>query len=234
MKTHDKYILLFDLDGVLVMDGDVSNPNLSEIISLHPDIVEIFQKITFPIAILTHRSRCEAEYILVALKISRKKLVGCFTAEDLLSAALMRHQYGMLLKQGLKKSFILPVLEEKYGFKKENIALVDDQPENLDVLMEDGIGLTMLAPHVVFRSQNSVMSFNLEQVISIFNKWTASHNQKQRDKITTVLENKQRYLGLWSQTRMNVDSVNKIPIYFRRVVRKVRKSIAWVLWPIIR
>jgi len=75
MRTLDEYILLFDLDGVLVMDGDINNPNFSEIISLHPDVVEIFQKITFPVAILTHRSRSEAEQILAALKINKKKLV---------------------------------------------------------------------------------------------------------------------------------------------------------------
>jgi len=231
MKGLDEYILLFDLDGVLVMGGDVSDSDFSEIISLHPDIVESFQKITFPVAILTHRSRSEAEQILAALKINRKKLVGCFTAEDLLSSALINRQYGTLLKEGLKKSFILPLLEDKYGFKKENVAIVDDRPENLSVLMEGGIGLTMLAPHVIFRSQNSVISFNFEQVIGKFEKWTANHNQEQRSEI---LENKQRDLGLWSQTGMHVDKINKMPIYFRRVVRNIRKTIVWIFRLIIR
>jgi len=234
MKTLDEYILLFDLDGVLVMNGEVNNPDLSEIISLHPDVVEIFQKITFPIAILTHRSRSEAEQIITALKINRKNLVGCFTAQDLLKSALMNRQYGVLLKQGLKKSFILPLLEDKYGFKKENVAIVDDRPENLSVLMAGGIGLTMLAPHVVFRSQNSVMSFDLEQVIITFEKWIGNHNQEQRSTITTVLENKQRHLGFWSHTGINVDSLNKTPIYFRRIVRNIRKSIVRVFQLIIR
>ncbi len=234
MNTLDEYILLFDLDGVLVMNGDVSNPKLSEIISLHPDIVAVFQKITFPIAILTHRSRSEAEQILTALKINRKKLVGCFTAQDILYSALKSRQYSVLLKQGLKKSFILPLLEDKYGFKKENVAIVDDRPENLSVLMESGIGLTMLAPHVVFHSQNSVLSFDLEQVIITFKKWTTNHNQEPRSKIATLLEKKQRHLGRWSQTGINVDRMNKTPIYFRRAVRKIRKGLVWVLRPIIR
>ncbi|VAW83434.1 hypothetical protein MNBD_GAMMA16-1329 [hydrothermal vent metagenome] len=226
MSTLNEYILLFDIDGVLAMDGDVNNQNLSEIISLHPNIVEVFQNITFPVAILTHRSRREAEQILSALKINRKKLVGCFTAQDLLSSALLKHQYRTLLKQGLKKSFILPLLEDKYGFKKENIAMVDDRPENLSVLMKSGVGLTMLAPHVVFRSENSVMSFDLEQVISIFKQWVANHDQKT---ITTALTNKQRYLGGWSQTGMDIEMMNKTFIYCRRAVRKVRKSIAQVI-----
>ncbi len=51
MSIAKEYILLFDLDGVLAMDGDASNQGLSEIISLHPNVVEVFQKITFPVAI---------------------------------------------------------------------------------------------------------------------------------------------------------------------------------------
>jgi len=107
--------------------------------------------------------------------------------------------------------------------------MIDNLPENLSVLKEGGIGLTMLAPHVAFRFQNSVISFNFEQVIGTFEKWTANQNQK-----SEMLENKQRDLGLWSQTGMNVDRINKILIYFRRVVRNFRKSIVWILRPIIR
>lgn len=225
MSIASESILLFDIDGVLAMDGDTNNKAFSEIISLHPNVVEIFQKITFPVAILTHRSRHEAEQILAALKINKNKLVACFTAHDILRSALENHQYALLLKQGLKKSFVIPLLENKYGFKKENIAVVDDRPENLSVLVENGVGLAMLAPHTISRCQNSVMSFELEQVISLFNEWIANHQRGMKEKKSIVLTGKQRHLDVWSQTGKKIEAKNKIFIYFRWAGRNARKGI---------
>ncbi|NOY71586.1 MAG: hypothetical protein GXP14_04295, partial [Gammaproteobacteria bacterium] len=146
------------------------------------------------------------------------------TAHDIFRSALENHKYTLLLKQGLRKSFIVPLLESKYGFKKENIAMVDDRPENLAVLMESGVGLTMLAPHTILRCQNSVMSFELEQVINIFNEWTTHRHQGVKNEMSVVLTSQQRHLGAWSQTGIEIKMMNRTFSCFRRIVRSFRKN----------
>ena len=111
-------LLLLDLDGVVAIEIVPPQVARLEIILLHESLLhEMLSGISVPVVILTHRSRAEANLILQLAGLTSKEVAGVIAAEDILRAAVKSSRRWLLLRHGLKKSWILPDVEKRYGVR---------------------------------------------------------------------------------------------------------------------
>jgi hypothetical protein len=164
-------LLLLDLDGVVVIE--IAPPHVAklEIILLHELIDEILGNIHVPIVGLTHRSRAEANLILQSAGLTDREVAAVIAAEDILKAALKSGRRWLLLRHGLKKSWILPEVEKRYGVARRDIAFIDDRHDNLEDMLENGIGLAILAPSGMAIDGLNLVSFDLKQIVRLLEDW---------------------------------------------------------------
>jgi hypothetical protein len=162
-------LLLLDLDGVVVFEsGPPLLPSL-EILRLHDGLAAALRSLDAPVVVLTHRSRREALHILDAAGLPPTALEGILAAEDLFRAGLRHGGPLGLLRHGLRKSWVLPLIERRWGVPPERIAFVDDRLDNLEDLMARGLGLALHAPSAVTGTR--LVSFELAEVVRLFVAW---------------------------------------------------------------
>jgi len=165
------FILLLDLDGVLVVETAPSATADSEIVLLHKTLAETITPLTCPVVVLTHRSKSEARLILSAMKLGSVPFVA---AEDLYASARRQAGFGSLFLRGLAKSWILPEIEALYGISRANIAFIDDNEKNAGDMLAAGIGLALLAPSSISPDGTTLTTFSMDEAIGLVQRWTGS------------------------------------------------------------
>lgn len=166
-------VLLLDLDGVVALECKFRTTDSLELIRLHKLIDIRVQAVTGKIAVLTHRSKKEARRLLKAAGVDSSKIEAVFAAEDIAIAAIKAGRGLELLRDGLKKSFVLPEVERRFSVKKQHIAFIDDQRTNLDDVLSCGVGLGLLAPSSFCQENNVVRTFALDELTRILSQWRA-------------------------------------------------------------
>lgn len=164
-------LLLLDLDGVVILELTPPHVIEMEIILLHELLDDLLSQIGIPVVILTHRSRAEAKLILQSANI--RDIAGIIAAEDIFKAALKCKPWR-LLRDGLRKSWALKTIEQRYGINRQNIAFIDDRQHILDDMMSNGLGLAILAPSVIAPDGSSLESFDFGQLIDTIKGWDRS------------------------------------------------------------
>lgn len=162
--TSAARLLLLDLDGVLVLEGVPPLTAGRELLRLHPDLA-LLDALDMPMAVLTHRSRREAERILAAIGFNATRLVAVVSAQDILSEALRQGDVLVLLRGGLAKRHALSLIERTTGIGRNDIAMIDDRDINLRSLLDAGLGYALLAPSAVAEDGASLTTFELEQAV---------------------------------------------------------------------
>ena len=112
MGLIGQYMLLLDLDGVVVFEAEPPLVPATELILLHEGLGTALDALGIPVVVLTHRSRREARQILRAAGLAVKALSAVIAAEDLFMAGV-RHAPLQLFKRGLRKDLVLSVLERR-------------------------------------------------------------------------------------------------------------------------
>ena len=69
-----EFMVMFDLDGVLVVEDSRQALSKQQVFLLHQDAETIFDKFAAPVGVLTHRPRREARAILSAAGIDDSDL----------------------------------------------------------------------------------------------------------------------------------------------------------------
>jgi 3-deoxy-D-manno-octulosonate 8-phosphate phosphatase KdsC-like HAD superfamily phosphatase len=164
-------LLLLDLDGVLVTDGDGDTSVGSEIIKIHKELVKHLNNLHLPVAILTHRSRCEALQIVDALGLSTYELHNIFTANDIFFFGLRFKGVSFLIKNGSQKSIILSYIQKRYNIEASNVAFIDDRLWNVEDLLNAGIGLGINVPAAKVIDQHKIVTFSLCAALDKVKKW---------------------------------------------------------------
>ncbi|WP_426955251.1 HAD family hydrolase [Muricoccus radiodurans] len=168
-------LLLLDLDGVVVFEASPPQVQAMEILLLHELLGEMLTELALPVVVLTHRSRREATRILRAAGLEEgRELAGVMAAEDLFQAALRHGGPLRLLSRGLRKSWILPVIEQRFGVPRGKIAFIDDRLDNLEDLLAHGIGLGLHAPSAIADDGASLTSFDIRELVSQLREWQAA------------------------------------------------------------
>jgi hypothetical protein len=164
-------LLLLDLDGVVVIEISPPHAAKLEIILLHDLLNEALGSIDVPVVVLTHRSRAEANLILQSAGLTSREVAAVIAAEDILKAALKSGRRWRLLRHGLKKSWVLPEVEKRYGVARRDIAFIDDRHDNLEDMLGNGIGLAILAPSSIAVDGSSLVSFDFKQMVRLLEDW---------------------------------------------------------------
>ncbi len=164
-------LLLLDLDGVVVLEMAPPYVEFLEIIRLHESLDKVLRDLGVPVVVLTHRSRAEANRILQSAALTEMELAGVVVAEDIFLAALRSGRPWQLLSRGLKKSWALSVVEQRYGINRQRIAFVDDRLDNLQDLLAHGIGLALHVPSGVEANGLGLVSFDFHQVVRLLKDW---------------------------------------------------------------
>jgi hypothetical protein len=207
--------LVLDIDGVLIYER--SGPE-REILLLHSNLDEALRRAGCPVYLLTHRSRAETNEILAVLGLDRASYQYCFTASDILWAALRSGRFTALMKGGLRKSLILPTLQTKYGLSPADICFVDDTLGNVADMQMHGVGHVLHAPSSM--DSGTITTFDFEEVLSLSDVWRAESNPATRS-LTPV----RRELGPWCRTGSNSRlSARTLFNRLRRSLRAVRKQ----------
>lgn len=162
MKT-DNHLLLLDLDGVLV----VENTNTA----IHQGLNKLLCSTQIPYAVLSHRNTKEALQVVKHLNLQTDFFRGCFGAEQILKSAIRHGKIFTLLREGTKKSLILPFLNEKFHIPVNNMIFIDDRASNGKDMKSNGVGLVMVAPSDRTSLNGTTTSFDFEIVFHIINKW---------------------------------------------------------------
>jgi hypothetical protein len=160
----NKAILFVDLDEVLVTRLSVS-PDEETIVMIQPAAESKLKDRFGQLMILTHRSRKEALQIvnkINGLQCFAKDLVA---AEDIIRAAILTGQIFSLLRNGIEKKLYLPIAERKYGINRRRFAILDDNPSNVDGILNSGGGLGLLAPKPEING-GEVTTFDFDKVLS--------------------------------------------------------------------
>lgn len=165
-------VLLLDIDGVLLYEVPASAHGEQEVIRLHGRLAGCLWPFRKRVFVLTHRSRREAHELLQCAGIDRGLVEYCFTADDMLSAALRSWQIPALLRAGLRKSLILPRLRERYGIEPQDVCFVDDRAENLQEMLNAGVGYGLHAPSEL-RPDGALVTFDFADVVARFQDWNA-------------------------------------------------------------
>ena len=164
-------LLLLDLDGVVAIEMVRPQVARLEIILLHELLHEMLSGISVPVVVLTHRSRAEANLILQLAGLTSKEVAGVIAAEDILRAAVKSSRRWLLLRHGLKKSWILPDVEKRYGVARRDIAIIDDRTDNLEDMLGNGMGLGILAPSGIAADGTTLVSFDFRHMLRFLQDW---------------------------------------------------------------
>ena len=187
------HCLLLDLDGVVVFEiGPPLLPDL-ELLALQDDIIHSIATLDAAVVILTHRSRAEADRILRAARIAPETLAGVMAAEDLLISAARHRQVGRMLRDGLRKSLILPEVERRFRVPRQRTALIDDRIDNVQDMIARGLGLALHVPSEVVPDGESILTFDLASALQIFQDWTKG---APKPKIVTVPKTRRVMMSL--------------------------------------
>jgi hypothetical protein len=165
-------LLLLDLDGVVVFEHGPPWVERLEIMRLHESLTQFLLAMPLPPVVVTHRSRAEASRILLAAGVQNGTLRHVMAAEDLALAAFRHRSIFRLMTRGLRKSLIIPELELRYGIERQRMALIDDRQDNLDDMLEQGLGLVIHAPSAV-TDQGDIITFSTSEVTDILSRWQA-------------------------------------------------------------
>ncbi len=178
-------LLLLDLDGVLVTDGKGDTRIGSEIITIHQRLLIQLKALSLPVAILTHRSRCEALQIIQALGLSHDDFQDIFTANDILVYGLRFKGISFLINHGSKKSIILQYLQKHYNIQPRSVAFIDDRLCNVEDLINEGIGLGINVPAAKVIDGKKIVTFDLALVLEKVKNW-GDHRMPSIDTPTLV------------------------------------------------
>jgi 3-deoxy-D-manno-octulosonate 8-phosphate phosphatase KdsC-like HAD superfamily phosphatase len=159
-------LLLIDLDGVLVTDGNGDSRVGQEILRVHRGLVAELTAFAFPVAILTHRSRHEAHQLIAALGLEAGDLAGVFSANDIVFSDLSVNGFFSLLYGGSRKSRILPFISRRLNVHAENIAFIDDRWRNVEDMAAHGVGLAVKVPSARLQDNNDLLTFDLSDTLS--------------------------------------------------------------------
>lgn len=171
-----KKLLLIDLDGVLVTDGDGDTKIGREILIVHPELSKKLKYLNLPVAVVTHRTRREADQILAALNISKEFLVGVFSANDIVLSALAKGRLRTLLRQGSLKSLILSRINETLNIQALSLAFIDDRKANIEDMRSCGVGLTIHVPKARLLENDIMETFNFDEAIASLREWSSENN----------------------------------------------------------
>ncbi len=178
-----KKLLLIDLDGVLVTDGDGDTKIGREILIVHPGLSEKLKYLNLPVAVVTHRTRREADQILTALNISKDSLEGVYSANDIVLSALAKGRLSRLLRHGALKSLILSRINEKLNIPALSVAFIDDRIENIEDMRSCGVGMTIHVPKARLLESDTMETFNIDEAIASLQEWS---NENEYDGISPV------------------------------------------------
>ena len=171
-----KKLLLIDLDGVLVTDGDGDTKIGSEILIVHQELSKKLKNLNLPVAVVTHRTRREADQILTALNISKEFLVGVFSANDIVFSALANGRLRTLLRQGSLKSLVLSRINEKLDIQTSSMAFIDDRMANIEDMYSCGVGMTIHVPKARLLESNLMETFNIDEAIASLQEWSIEND----------------------------------------------------------
>jgi hypothetical protein len=215
-------LLLLDLDGVVVFEcGPPLLPRL-EILRLHDALNALLHDLDAAVVVLTHRSRAEAAHILEAAGIDLSRLAGIMAAEDLFRAGLRHGGVIGLMRWGLRKSWILPIAEERFGVPRQHTAFIDDRLDNLQDLLNHGLGLALHAPSAVTPLGQALVSFELLEAVNYVKAW----QEGKLDKKLISLLPKEAVIGDWQRTGLHTRRQGRHAFnVVRRVARLLRQPL---------
>jgi hypothetical protein len=197
--TKPDRLLLLDLDGVVVFEsGPPLLPRL-EILRLHNGLNTLLRELDATVLVLTHRSRAEATHILKAAGVDLPRLAGIMAAEELLRAGLRHGGIGGLIRWGLRKSWILPFVEENFTISRERIVFIDDRLDNLRDLLDHGLGLALHAPSAITPSGKALVSFDMREALDYIATW----REGRLDSRLISLSPKEYAIGEWQRTGLH-------------------------------
>jgi hypothetical protein len=215
------YLLLVDLDGVIVFEHRPQKSLRREIILLHTTLSESVSSLSCPILFLTHRSRAEAEAILIGMDLSFE--ISIIAAEDLYACARRRAGLRELFRWGLRKSWIIPELEKQYGINRDRFAFIDDNAKNANDLLGAGIGLALLAPSEISEDGLTLTTFEMAEATQRILEWES--NGKLASGLVQLAP-KHIPIAEWSRTGINVRKQSRHAFNLgRRVMRFFRNLI---------
>ena len=134
--------------------------------------------IAAPTVILTHRSRAEAKRILQAADLPGTAVAGVVAAEDLFLAAIRGPFWFSAVRRGLRKSLILPTIEQRFQTPRARMAMIDDGIGNLRDLTTCGLGLALHAPSALGPGGTTLVSFNFDEAARVLKSWTGKEQGK--------------------------------------------------------
>ncbi len=219
--STDQTLLLLDLDGVVVFEAEPPHLAKAEILLLHEVLSEVLNELKAPVVVCTHRSRAEARRILEAARLDSKVISHLVAAEDLFQAGLKYHGVWKVAVKGLRKSLILPLVEERFGIPRARMALIDDRLDNLQDLLANGIGLALHAPSLMDNG-DSLVSFDVREAVEAFKAWGGAERRE-----TVVELTAQTYpVEEWRKTGLNTRKQGRhLFNLMRRVGRATRTRL---------
>jgi hypothetical protein len=197
--SEGRTLLLLDLDGVVVFEAEPPRLAAVEILLLHDLLGDLLKQASAPVVVVTHRSKAEARRILEAAGLNSGVLSGIMAAEDLFWAGLRHQGPFRLARKGLRKSLILPVVEKQFGVPRDRMALIDDRLDNLEDMLEHGLGLALLAPSLMEESGHSITSFDVNEALDAFRSWGGNG----RREIIVRLTAREFAVDPWRKTGLN-------------------------------
>ena len=173
MDVGSGRLLLLDLDGVVVLESGPPLCETLQILVLHEQLVAQLARLGMPTYVLTHRSRSEALRILEAAGVPESGLAGVFAAEDIFFSAIRHGLAFTVLRHGLRKSLILPELKRRSGIGRSRTILIDDRKDNVQDMLDSGVGLVLHAPSEIAADGRSFVTFDFEEAVQAITGWTA-------------------------------------------------------------
>ncbi len=222
-------LLLIDLDGVLVIDDKGDSRIGQEILRVHRNLAVELDAFSFPVAILTHRSRHEAYQLIAALGLEPGRLAGVFSVNDIVFCNLSVNGVFSLLYRGSRKSRILPLISRRLNVLAANIAFIDDRQENVNDMSAHGVGLAVKVPSARLQDGNNLLTFDLTETLSRIQAWlqnSGRENGEYREK--QIIEVPPVLLEVSSQLYSGVKLQRQQGDFYGRI-RWVLKSIRRLL-----
>jgi hypothetical protein len=212
----DQTLLLLDLDGVVVFEAEPPHLAKAEILLLHDVLSDVLSQLQAPVVVCTHRSKAEAQRILEAARLDSKVISHLVAAEDLFQAGLKYHGVWKVARKGLRKSLILPLVEERFGIPRAKMALIDDRLDNLEDLLANGIGLALHAPSLMEKG-DTLVSFDVREAVAAFKAWGGKERRE-----TVVELTAQTYpVEAWRKTGLNTRKQGR---HFFNLMRRVARE----------
>ncbi len=227
LLSKNSKLLLVDLDGALIATQDSNNQAHQLIYSLHGEHTShALENSNATIAILTHRHKAEAEQILNFLGINDCSIIHCYTAQDLWNCARKYKRVSQTLLKGLRKSLILPLIKEELGYHPRDIAIIDDRPEILSDMSNEGVGLTLLCPFDCSKSDNFgyTTTFDLTTTLQVFIEWSGKTTTAPRQQII-LKEREIPNNTLFSNSRVIIRNRWGLFTFGRKAAQVIRRNI---------